>query len=108
MTVYTPLSAEDMQRIAAQIVRDVIGQEVSLSSSSASEAVPGGAIGAMLYCATSDFYWNVDEDAVAGDGGGAFATAGTWFNVPLHPDVATIRAILASGTATLIINFLFG
>jgi len=105
---YSPLNVLDMQRIASQVLRLVLGQEVALTTSDASESVPAGAIGALLYCDSSNFYWQLDAAAVAGDGGGALATAGTWFNIALHPDVSTIHAILASGTATLQINFLFG
>lgn len=108
MTDYSPLNVSDKQAIVAQVLRLVGGEEVALSTVDANESVPAGATGAMLYCASSDFYWQLDAAAVAGDGGGALATAATWFNVALHPDVSTIHAILASGTATLQINFLYG
>lgn len=102
------VNVNDRVSIAAQVLKSVIGQEVSLSTADANEAVPAGASGAMLYCGTSDFYWQLDAAAVAGDGGGALATAATWFNIALDPNVAAIHAILAAGTATLQINFLFG
>jgi len=108
MTEYSPLSLRNKQEITSQVLRLVGGVELPLTTADNDEAVPAGAIGAMLYCDSSDFYWQLDADAVAGDGGGALGTAGTWFNIALHPDVSTIHAILASGTATLQINFLYG
>lgn len=107
MADYSPLSVGDMQRITSQVLRLVGGEVLALTDSDANEPVPAGAIGVMLYCAT-DFYWQLDAAAVAGDGGGAYATKDTWFNFALHPDVSAIHAILATGTDNLLINFLYG
>lgn len=106
MAIYQPVGLATAQRISAQLIYGVEGQELALSTSDASESVPTGATSVILYCGSSDFYWQLDAEAVAGDGGGAFATAGTLFEFNLHPDVSSIHAILASGTATLHINFL--
>lgn len=83
MPDYSPLRGTDFQHISAQVLRDVMSQTLSLSTTSAWLNIPYGAIGAMLYCPSSDFYWKLDAAALAAESLGSelltnegFETAG--------------------------------
>lgn len=90
-------------------ITDVKGTTLALSVTDASKAIPVGARGAIFWCATA-FQYRFDATADATNG--AYATANSVNLASFDPAgtsaPTTLHAILASGTDTLYVNFLFG
>ena len=86
---------------------DVKGSTLALSVTNASKAIPAGVLGVAFWCA-SDFRWRLGAAADLVDG--AYAKANDVIATSFDPDAipTTIQAILASETATLYINWLYG
>lgn len=90
-------------------VNDAKGASLALSVTNASKAVPANVRVISFWCATA-FRWRLNIAADTTDG--AYADANDVVSISIDPDdtaaVSTIQAILASGTATLYVNFVFG
>ena len=90
-------------------VSDAKGTTLALSVTNASKAVPAGVRVISFWCPAA-FRWRLNTAADTTDG--AYANANDVIAINIDPDdsvpVTSVQAILASGTATLTINFVFG
>lgn len=88
---------------------DAKGTTLALSVTNASKAVPANVRALSFWCATA-FRWRLNTAADLTDG--AYGNANEVYVVTLDPDdtaaVSTVQAILAAGTDTLYLNFVFG
>lgn len=90
-------------------VNDAKGTSLSLSVTNASKAVPANVRVITFWCATA-FRYRLNTAADTTDG--AYADANDVVTISVDPldtaAVASVQAILASGTATLYLNWVFG
>lgn len=90
-------------------VNDCKGTTLALSVTNASKAVPVG-VRCICFWSASAFRWRLNAAADTTDG--AYANANDVVSLSIDPDdtaaVTSVQAILASGTATLYVNFVLG
>lgn len=90
-------------------VNDAQGTTLALSITNASKAVPANVRAIAFWCATA-FRWRLNTAADTSTG--AYASANDVVVISLDPTdtvpVTTLQAILAAGTDTLTINWIFG
>lgn len=90
-------------------VNDAKGTTLALSVTNASKAVPANVRVLSFWCA-APFRWRLNTAADTTDG--AYANANDVVSLSIDPEdtseVTSVQAILASGTATLYVNFVYG
>ncbi len=96
-------------RTTDTFVTDAKGWSLALSVTNASKAVPVNVRVISFWC-SSAFRWRFNTAADVTDG--AYANANDVVSITVDPEdsapVTTLQAILASGTATLYGNWVFG